>query len=94
MRTIEPALVLALGAAFLVGCIQPPVIRVIHAPQPWQRWEYACMKPARVTGGPEEVAVEANKYGHDGWELAASDGTNWCFKRPIGSGPARVGDDP
>jgi hypothetical protein len=77
---------IALAATFLTGCLQAPPIRVIHTPQPWQRWEYACMKPYNATGGSADVTSEANKYGAEGWELAASDGTIWCFKRPIGSG--------
>lgn len=76
---------LALAVTLLAGC-QLGTIRVIHTPQPWQRWEYACMKPNNATGGPADITSEANKYGSEGWELAASDGTVWCFKRPVGTG--------
>ena len=75
---------LAFAVTFLAGCLpQPPPFRVIYSPQPRQRWEYACMKPYSSTGGPESMTSEANKYGRDGWELAATDGATWCFKRPV-----------
>jgi hypothetical protein len=41
------------------------------------------VKPSSPTAGPEEVTSEADKYGREGWELAAADGTIWCFKRPV-----------
>jgi hypothetical protein len=77
--------VACLAVPFLVGCIQVPPIRVIYSPQPRQRWEYACVKP----GVSEDITSEANKYGQEGWELAAADGTVWCFKRPVDP-PVRV----
>jgi hypothetical protein len=77
-----------LAAVFVGGCMPPTSIRIIHSPQPWERWEYACMKPASAAGAAADLASEANRYGADGWELAASDGGVWCFKRPVGGGPA------
>ena len=77
--------ILALAAPVLAGCIQPPPIRIIYSPQPRQRWEYTCGRP----GGLEEVASTANNYGREGWEMAAADGTIWCFKRPMDP-PVRV----
>jgi len=81
MRSVLGLLVwpVVLTLTFLAGCIQPPPIRIIYSPQPRQRWEYACIKP----GALDDVTLEANKYGREGWELAAADGTVWCFKRPI-----------
>jgi hypothetical protein len=93
MHEIRPERLLALAVAFLAGCIQAPPIRVIHTPQPWERWQYACMKPDK-DAGPEDVAAKANLYGREGWGLAASDGTLWCFKRPVGSGATPMSSAP
>jgi hypothetical protein len=54
-----------------------------------QRWEYRCLR------ANDNVGAESNRYGAEGWELAAAAGAGWgsgllsehemiwCFKRPL-----------
>jgi hypothetical protein len=93
MRKAKPERLLALAAAFLAGCFQAPAVRVIQTPPPWQRWQYACMKPNKDAAEPEDVAAKANLYGREGWELAGSDGAVWCFKRTVGTGATPMSVD-
>ncbi|HMG58011.1 MAG TPA: hypothetical protein VK601_31135 [Kofleriaceae bacterium] len=85
---------LGLVVAFLAGCVLQqtlgvavPAARAGTAPA---RWEYACVNVA------ERVSETMNKFGAQGWELAAASGLAWgsglfkerdmiwCFKRPLG----------
>jgi hypothetical protein len=88
---------LALAVAFLAGCAVRLAVPVAHAGQPVQRWEYACTEPHNISGrwGADDVTSNANKFGAQGWEMAAYGGVGgadiWCFKRPVGAAaPAPV----
>jgi hypothetical protein len=76
---------------FFIGCaaehfIVVPPARAGTTPQ---RWEYACER------ANDDVTKMANRYGIQGWELAAAAGEAWggamahdetmiwCFKRPL-----------
>jgi hypothetical protein len=83
---LKAARLLALAVTVLTGCIQPSPIHVTVIPPPREQWQYACMAAHIPGDGPEDVASKANMYGRDGWELAASDGAVWCFKRAVGQG--------
>jgi hypothetical protein len=88
------SIALGLVVAFLAGCVvhqalgdAVPKARAGTAPA---RWEYVCVN---VT---EHVSETMNKFGAEGWELAAASGLAWgsglfkerdmiwCFKRPLG----------
>jgi hypothetical protein len=88
--------VLLLLGVFFAGCaaqqvaahyVVPPARA--DAPAPRQQWQYLCWR------GSEDITMNANKYGQDGWEMVAAAGSGsgqglaqhetmvWCFKRPV-----------
>jgi hypothetical protein len=85
MRRSQSVAVLLLG--IIVGCAAERVLVVpqARAGTAPQRWEYACVEAI----GGDDVTKMANKFGPQGWELAAAIGAarssepTWCFKRPL-----------
>jgi hypothetical protein len=79
---------------FFAGCAAERLLVVppARADTNPQRWEYACAKQDGSFDPQDDVKRIANKFGQQGWELAAATSTNiggsttttlWCFKRPL-----------
>ena len=93
MTTTRSAVI---GMVFLIGCAVGGASSRLVVPQARAgtnptRWEYHCID------GSDELGVNSNKMGEQGWELAAGAGAGsgtgvgssntfvGCFKRPLGS---------
>ena len=81
MKQLGIVLVFGLGVG--VGCAAGTAVQTqvaeAQGPAGVQRWEYKCFN--RVNPGP--VEKEADFLGVEGWEMVASTGGTWCFKRPL-----------
>jgi hypothetical protein len=84
--------VILLLGVFFAGCAAQQVasryaVPPARADEPAHRWEYACQR------ADEDITKMANKFGAEGWEMAAAAGAGsgnglaqhetmvWCFKR-------------
>jgi hypothetical protein len=87
--------VLLLLGVFFAGCAAEQVasryvVPPARADAPArQQWQYLCWR------GSDDITLNANKYGQEGWEMVAAAGAGsgqglaqhetmvWCFKRPV-----------
>jgi hypothetical protein len=96
MNGNRPAL--ALGFAFVIGCVAGPmaqqaVARAYAQPGPTKRWEQFCSyRKSAYASNEATLIADANAdlkaKGAEGWELASGSFDNgnlvsYCFKRPV-----------
>lgn len=72
---------------FIIGCAtavvtQSFIVPPIRANTNPQKWEYYCAD-LRVYKTAHEVGLKLNQYGKEGWELATTQTSRYCLKRPL-----------